>query len=184
MSNDYSENILIQESACNLLHNELGWNVQLAYNAEILGKDGTFGRENYNEVLLFRYFRKALKKFNPWINENQILEAQNLLENRISTSSPLQINEEKYFLIRDGIPVAIKKPNGQTETKKAAVIDFQNPDNNDFLAIKELKIEGDLYRRRTDIVGFVNGIPLLFVELKKNTIDVQSAYDEDRKSVV
>ncbi len=179
MSNDYSENILIQESACNLLHNELGWNVQLAYNAEILGKDGTFGRENYNEVLLFRYFRKALKKFNPWINENQILEAQNLLENRISTSSPLQINEEKYFLIRDGIPVAIKKPNGQTETKKAAVIDFQNPENNDFLAIKELKIEGDLYRRRTDIVGFVNGIPLLFVELKKNTIDVQSAYDEN-----
>ena len=82
-------------------------------------------------------------------------------------------------MIRDGIPVAIKKPNGQTETKKAAVIDFQNPENNDFLAIKELKIEGDLYRRRTDIVGFVNGIPLLFVELKKNTIDVQSAYDEN-----
>lgn len=63
--------------------------------------------------------------------------------------------------------------------KKAAVIDFQNPENNDFLAIKELKIEGDLYRRRTDIVGFVNGIPLLFVELKKNTIDVQNAYDEN-----
>lgn len=119
MSNDYSENILIQESACNLLHNELGWNVQLAYNAEILGKDGTFGRENYNEVLLFRYFRKALKKFNPWINENQILEAQNLLENRISTSSPLQINEEKYFLIRDGIPVAIKKAKWSDRDKKS-----------------------------------------------------------------
>lgn len=179
MSNDYSENILIQESACNLLHNELGWNVQFAYNAEILGKDGTFGRESYNEVLLVRYFCKALKKFNPWINENQILEAQNLLENRISTSSLLQINEEKYFLIRDGIPVTVKKPNGQTETKKATVIDFQNPDNNDFLAIKELKIKGDLYHRRTDIVGFVNGIPLLFVELKRNTIDVQNAYDEN-----
>ena len=179
MSNDYSENILIQESACNLLHNELKWDVELAYHAERLGKDGTFGRESYHEVLLFRYFRKALKKFNPWINENQILEAQNLLENRISTSSLLQINEEKYFLIRDGIPVTVKKPNGQTETKKATVIDFQNPENNDFLAIKELKIEGDLYRRRTDIVGFVNGIPLLFVELKKNTIDVQSAYDEN-----
>ena len=179
MSNDYSENILIQESACNLLHNELKWDVELAYHAERLGKDGTFGRESYHEVLLLRYFRKALKQFNPWINENQILEAQNLLENRISTSSLLQINEEKYFLIRDGIPVTVKKPNGQTETKKAAVIDFQNPENNDFLAIKELKIEGDLYHRRTDIVGFVNGIPLLFVELKNNTIDVQSAYDEN-----
>ena len=44
------------------------------------------------------------------------------------------------------------------------------------MAIKELKIKGDLYRRRTDIVGFVNGIPLLFIELKKNTVDVQDAY--------
>jgi len=59
------------------------------------------------------------------------------------------------------------------------VIDFQNPVNNSFLAIKELKIHGDLYRRRTDIVGFVNGIPLLFVELKKSTVDVQNAYDDN-----
>lgn len=97
----------------------------------------------------------------------------------MSTSSLLQVNEEKYFLIRDGIPVTVKRTNGHTETKKAAVIDFQNPDNNYFLAIKELKIHGDLYRRRTDIVGFVNGIPLLFVELKKNTVDVQNAYDDN-----
>ena len=82
-------------------------------------------------------------------------------------------------MIRDGIPVTVKKPNGQTETKKATVIDFQNPEKNYFLAIKELKIHGDLYRRRTDIVGFVNGIPLLFVELKKNTVDVQNAYDDN-----
>lgn len=179
MSYDYSENILVQESAGNLLHNELGWDVQFAYNTETLGKDGTFGRISYNEILLFRYFKEALKEFNPWINDSQISEAQKILEQRLSTSSLLQINEEKYFLIRDGIPVTVKKPNGQTETKKATVIDFQNPEKNYFLAIKELKIHGDLYRRRTDIVGFVNGIPLLFVELKKNTVDVQNAYDDN-----
>ena len=179
MSYDYSENILVQESAGNLLRDELGWDVQFAYNIEVLGKNGTFGRESYKDILLVRYFKEALKKFNPWINDNQIIEAQQLLEKRLSTSSLLQVNEEKYFLIRDGIPVTIKKPNGQTETKKAVVIDFQNPDNNYFLAIKELKIHGDLYRRRTDIVGFVNGIPLLFVELKKNTVDVQNAYDDN-----
>lgn len=179
MSYDYSENILVQESAGNLLHNELGWDVQFAYNTETLGKDGTFGRTSYNEILLFRYFKEALKEFNPWINDSQISEAQKILEQRLSTSSLLQINEEKYFLIRDGIPVTVKKPNGQTETKKATVIDFQNPEKNYFLAIKELKIHGDLYRRRTDIVGFVNGIPLLFVELKKNTVDVQNAYDDN-----
>lgn len=179
MSYEYSENILVQESAGNLLHDELGWDVHFAYNTEVLGKNGSFGRESYKDILLTRYFYEALRKFNPWINENQIREAQELLEKRLSTSSLLQANEEKYFLIRDGIPVTVKKPNGQTETKKAIVIDFNNPDSNYFLAIKELKIHGDLYRRRTDIVGFVNGIPLLFVELKKNTVDVQNAYEDN-----
>ena len=179
MSYEYSENILVQESAGNLLRDELGWDVKFAYNTEVLGKDGTFGRTSYNEILLVRYFREALRKFNPWINENQISEAQRVLEGRLSTSSLLQINEEKYFLIRDGIPVTVKKPNGQTESKNAVVIDFKNPNNNYFLAVKELKIHGELYRRRTDIVGFVNGIPLLFVELKKNTVDVQNAYDNN-----
>lgn len=179
MSYDYSENILVQENAGKLLACELGWDVKFAYNTESLGKDGTFGRENYKEILLIRYFKEALKKLNPWINENQIIEAQKVLENRLSTSSLLQVNEEKYFLIRDGIPVTQKKPDGQTEIKKAIVIDFQNPQNNYFLAVKEMKIQGDLYRRRTDIVGFVNGIPLLFVELKKNTVDVQNAYDDN-----
>lgn len=179
MSYDYSENILVQESAGNFLRDELGWDVKFAYNTEVLGKNGSFGRESYKDILLTRYFYEALRKFNSWINENQIIEAQQVLENILSTSSLLQVNEEKYFLIRDGIPVTVKKPNGQTKTKKAIVIDFKNPDSNYFLAIKELKIHGDLYRRRTDIVGFINGIPLLFVELKKNTVDVQNAYEDN-----
>ncbi len=179
MSYDYSENILVQESAGNLLRDELGWDVQFAYNTEVLGDSGTFGRKSYRDILLVRYFRAALKKLNPWITEEQILEAQTALEKRLSTASLLQINEEKYFLIRDGIPVTVKKPDGSAEEKKARVIDFTDPDQNSFLAVKELKIHGDLYRRRTDIVGFVNGLPLLFVELKKNTVDVQNAYDDN-----
>ena len=176
MSYDYSENILVQESAGHLLQNELGWDVAFAYNTEKLGENGTFGRKSYKEILLTRYFREALLRLNPWLTPAQVGEAQRTLEHRLSSASLMQINEEKYFLIRDGIPVTVKKPGGKTEEKRAAVIDFQNPDNNRFLAIKELKIHGDLYRRRTDIVGFVNGIPLLFIELKKNTVDVQDAY--------
>lgn len=179
MSYDYSENILVQESAGNLLRDEFGWDVQFAYNTEVLGEHGTLGRKSYKDILLVRYFRAALKRLNSWITDAQIIEAEKTLENRLSTSSLLQINEEKYFLIRDGIPVTVKKPNGKTETKRAAVIDFQNPDNNDFLAVKELKIHGDLYRRRTDIVGFVNGLPLLFIELKRNDVDVQNAYTDN-----
>ena len=179
MSYEYSENILVQESAGHLLQNELGWDVSFAYNTEKLGASGTFGRNSYKEILLSRYFRVALKKLNPWITEAQITEAQQKLEHHLSMATLMQINEEKYFLIRDGIPVTVKKPGDQTETKIAAVINFKSPAENHFLAIKELKIHGDLYRRRTDIVGFVNGIPLLFMEFKRTTVDVQEAYDNN-----
>ncbi len=175
MSYDYSENILVQESVGHLLE-ELGWRVELAYYTEVLGDNGSFGRKSYKDILLVRYFKEALKRLNPWITPELAEDARKTFEQHLSTSSLMQINEEKYFMIRDGIPVKVKNPNGKIEEKKAAIIDFTNPDNNEFLAIKELKIHGDLYRRRTDIVGFVNGIPLLFVELKKNTVDVQDAY--------
>ena len=176
MSNDYSENELVQESAASQLHLELGWDLKYAFDREKLGENGDLGRKSYKEVLLTRYFRAALKRLNPWITEDQIVEAQSALERRLSTSSPLQINEEKYFLIRDGIPVTVKRPDGATEPRKAAVIDFHNPENNDFLAVRELKIQGDFHNRRADIVGFVNGLPLLFIELKSIAKDVRNAY--------
>lgn len=179
MSYDYSENTLVQESSGNLLHDELGWNVIYAYNTETLGKNGTLGRESYKEILLTRSFRFALKRLNPWINQSQILEAQSTFEMHLSTSSLLQINEEKYKLIKDGIDVTVRKIDGQTEKRKVTLIDFKNVNNNEFLAVKELKIHSELYRRRTDIVGFVNGIPLLFIELKRTTVDVHDAYDDN-----
>ena len=176
MSHDYSENILVQESAGHLLERELGWEVVFAYNTERLGESGTLGRRSYHEILLTRYVKQALTRLNPWLTARQVEEAMGKLQSRLSTASLMQINEEKYDLIRDGIPVTVQRPGGKTEEKRAALIDFQHPENNHFLAVKELKIHGDLYRRRTDIVGFVNGTPLLFVELKKTTVDVQDAY--------
>ena len=179
MKYEYSENVLVQDSAAALMHDELGWDVVFAYNQEVLGENGTLGRKDYHEIVLWRYLDKALKKLNPWINDAQVNEAHQTISSYLSSASLLQINEEKYFMIRDGIPVTVKKPNGKTEEKKAIVIDFNDPDNNHFLAVKELKIHGDLYRRRTDIVGFVNGLPLLFIELKRNDVDVENAYTDN-----
>ena len=179
MKYEYSENVLVQDSAAALMHDELGWDVVFAYNQEVLGENGTLGRKDYHEIVLWRYFDKALKKLNPWITDAQITEARQTLSSYLSSASLLQINEEKYFMIRDGISVTVKKPNGKTEEKKAIVIDFNDPDSNHFLAVKELKIHGDLYRRRTDIVGFVNGLPLLFIELKRNDVDVENAYTDN-----
>lgn len=179
MSYDYSENILVQESAGQLLEKELGWRVAFAYNKEVLGINGTFGRLSYREILLRRYFKQALQKLNPWLTPLQLDEAEKKMLAHLSTASLMQINEEKYAYIKDGIPVTAKRADGTTEEKRAAVIDFKNPENNDFLAIKEMKVHGELYRRRTDIVGFVNGIPLLFIELKKHDVDVENAYNDN-----
>ena len=95
MSYEYSENVLVQGSAGDLLRDKLGWEVAFAYNTEKLGEDGTFGRKSYKEILLTRYFREALLRLNPWLTPAQIGEAQRTLEHRLSTASLLQINEEK-----------------------------------------------------------------------------------------
>lgn len=179
MSCDYSENILVQESAGRLLHDELGWEVKFAYNTEQLGENGTFGRKSYREIVLWRYFKQAVFELNPWLTQPVYQDAVKVLEHHLASSSLMQINEEKYDYLRDGIPVSVKKEDGRTVTERVQVFNFAEPEKNHFLAIKELKIHGELYRRRTDIVGFVNGIPLLFVELKKNTVDVQNAYTDN-----
>ena len=179
MSYDYSENELVQKSAAHLLHDELGWDVVYAYHTEQLGTDGMLGRESYQEILLRRDLVDALHRLNPWMDDAQVEAALDALERRLSSASLLQVNEEKYFLIRDGVPVTVKQPDGREEQRRAMVIDFADPAQNRFLAVQEMKIHGDIYHRRTDIVGFVNGIPLLFIELKKNTVDVRAAYDDN-----
>ena len=108
MSREYSENVLVQNSAGNLLQNVLGWEVVMAYNSEKLGPDGTLGRTSYGEVLLTRYFRQALLRLNPWLTPNQLDEVQKKFTAHVSTASLMQINEEKYFLLRDGIPVTVQ----------------------------------------------------------------------------
>ena len=75
MSYDYSENVLIQESAANLLRDELGWEEVYAYNTEQLGEAGTLGRKSYKEILLTRYFREALPRLNSWLTPAQLDEA-------------------------------------------------------------------------------------------------------------
>lgn len=179
MPNAYTENKLVQESASKLLQDELGWEVVFAHHQEKLGENGTLGRKDLRDVILTRYFRRALRQLNPWITAEQLDEAEQTMLERLSSASPLQINEEKYKLIRDGISVRVKKPDGSSVVERAWVIDFKSPKNNHFLAVRELTIKGEYYERRPDIVGFVNGLPLIFVELKAIDVSIQDAYTQN-----
>ena len=177
MSWEYSENILVQNSAGKVLKDKLDWKVVFAYNTEVLGENGTLGRKSYKEIVLTRYLRQALFDNNDWMTDEYADSAVKTLCAYTASATLMQINEEKYSMLRDGIPVQVKKPDGTFESRNAAVYNFAEPEKNHFLAVQEMKIHGELYRRRTDIVGFVNGIPLLFVELKKQNVDVKNAYD-------
>jgi len=177
MSWEYSENILVQNSAGNVLQDKLGWDVVYAYNTEVLGEDGTLGRKAYHEILLIRYLRAALFELNDWMTDELCSAVIKTLSATASSETLMQTNESKYTMLRDGVPVKYKKPDGTFEERRACVFNFDEPTKNHFLAVKEMKIHGAHYRRRTDIVGFVNGVPLLFVELKKQNVDIADAYN-------
>lgn len=179
MAKDFSEDILIQKSAADLMENELGWESIYAFDSEVLGLNGTLGRRSYHDVLLTARFSRALKSLNPWMTDVQVTEATERMTEYMSSQTLMQINEQKYRLIRDGIPVTRTKANGETEEVRARVIDFGSPEKNDFLCVRELWVYGAVYHRRADIVGFVNGLPLLFIELKNHDVAVEDAFNKN-----
>ena len=105
MAREYSEDLLIQKSTADLLEKELGWKSVYAFDSEVLGENGTLGRKAQNEVVLIRHFRMALKRLNPWMNDKQLVEAVERMTGYMSSQTLMQINEEKYGFLRDGVPV-------------------------------------------------------------------------------
>ena len=186
---EYSEDNLIEKTAIDLFYYRLGWDTLLAFNKESYGEGSTLGRLNRKEVLLKRIFFEKLKQFNPNLPEQAYNQAYEKLIEESIAKSLAEINFEKYLLLRNGIPVDFVNEKGeQIKNKKLKVFDFDNADNNNFLAVRQLWIQGRSNReRRPDIIGFVNGIPLLFIELKAAHRKLENAYNgnfTDYKDVI
>lgn len=181
MTWEYSEDNLIEQTAINLFYERLGWNTAIAYNKESFGEGSTLGRLNKRESILKRNFFLKLKELNPGLPEQTYTQAYEKLTEETSTKSLAELNYEKYLLLRDGIPVDyVAEDGGEIKNKYLKVFDFENPVNNDFLAVRQLWIEGRSKReRRPDIIGFVNGIPLLFIELKAAHRKLENAYNNN-----
>ena len=92
-------------------------------------------------------------------------------------------NREVYELLKDGIPVSVPdREHGGQKTERVRVIDWENASNNDFLLVSQMSITGSLYTCRPDLVGFVNGLPLVVVELKKPGVPAKQAFDDNLTS--
>jgi type I restriction enzyme R subunit len=84
-----------------------------------------------------------------------------------------------YLLLKNGVQVTYRDADGNEESDTVRVIDWREPDNNDFLLASQVWIAGDMYRRRADLVGFVNGVPLVFIELKATHRHLKNAYTDN-----
>jgi type I site-specific restriction-modification system R (restriction) subunit len=162
----YDEDTLVQATTADYLRDELRWESVYAYNTETFGPEGTLGRKDDTEVVLKRYLGEALVTLNPDLPEEAYQAALREITQATVAQSPIHANREKYELLRDGVLVSYRDEKAVLKRARLRVFDFANPEANHFLCVRELWLKGPLYRRRADIVGFVNGLPLLFMELK------------------
>ncbi len=183
MSNHaYSEDQLVEQPAIGLFA-ALGWQT-LSAMEETFGAGGTssttLGRETKGEVVLTERLRAALTKLNPGLPPEAIQTAIDELTRDRSAMSLEAANREIYRLLKDGIPVSVPdREHGGQKTERLRVVDWAQPENNDFLLVSQFSVVGSLYTCRPDLVGFVNGLPWVVIELKKPGVPARSAFDEN-----
>ena len=197
MPHAYTEDQLVEQPAIGLFA-ELGWQTVSALE-EIFGATGTLLRETKGEVVLVSRLRTALVRLNPALPPEAITAAVDELTRDRSAMSLPAANREIYTLIKDGIRVSIPEPEdspsspallprgegsshrraGGQRTERVRVIDWENPAANDFLLVSQFSVTGALYTCRPDLVGFINGLPLVVIELKKPGVPARAAFDEN-----
>lgn len=175
--NQYTESNLIEQSAIELFKS-LGYSHQDCYS-ETFGEIGTLGRETSTDVVLKPRLRQALIKLNPTLPPEAIDHAIEELSRDRSILHPVTANREVYKLIRDGVKVKVRQADGTEADETAKVIDFNKPDNNDFFLASQFWVTGEMYKRRADLEGFVNGLPLIFIELKAVHKKLENAFKDN-----
>jgi type I restriction enzyme R subunit len=177
-----TEDRLVQETFANHLRDVLGWESVYAFNDETFGPGSLLGRAGPQEAVLTRDLRAAVVKLNPDLPPETVDKVLETLTRQDFTRSLVQINQEYHGYLRDGVPVHYRDAKGQERDGRARVIDYQTPANNRFLAVRELKLSGlraPHYNRRADLVCFVNGLPLVFIELKAVYLDIRNGFEQN-----
>ena len=175
--NPYTEGYLVEQPAMELLQS-IGWETKNCYE-EVFGKEGTLGRETTSEVVLTRYLYDAIKRINPDANIDAVELAIDEITKDRSSLSAVSANQEIYKLLKDGVPVTYRDDFDEEVDGRVYVIDWKKPKNNTYIMVNQLWVTGQVYKRRLDVVGFVNGMPFIFMELKANHKNIADAYNNN-----
>jgi type I restriction enzyme R subunit len=178
MPHAYTEDQLVEQPAIELFR-KLGWKTASAFE-ELFGPDGTFQRETSAEVVLLARLRAALQQLNPRLQAEAISAAVNQLTRDRSVMSLATANRDVYELLKQGVQVSVADPErGGQKIERVRVIDWDNPASNDFLLVSQMTIMGPLYTCRPDLIGFMNGLPLVVMEFKKPGVPARAALEDN-----
>jgi len=176
--NELNENNLVEQTVIKLIKDV--WADRSCHiNAYSDEKDLILGREHRGEVVLKKHLLPALKKLNPKFSEEILSIAIDELTRNRSNLSLVNANHEIYNLLRDGASVMSANEKGECKTERIRFFDFEKPKNNHFLVVSQMWIVGEMYTRRPDVVLFVNGIPLVLLELKASHKSLVDAYRDN-----
>lgn len=172
----FTEDQLVEQPALQVLA-ELGWET-LSAAEEVFGGTGTLGRDTPGDAVLVPRLRGALRRLNPDLTPETLEGAVEALGRDRSATSLVAANRELWELLRDGVPVTVHDhDHGGERPERVRVIDWTDPAANEFLAVSQMTLTGPLYTRRPDVVGFVNGLPLVVLEFKKPGQPTRQAFD-------
>jgi len=185
-SDKYSEEALVERPAMELF-SRLGWSVQNCFHEFDENGLSFLGRETKGDVVLISRLKPILQKINSDLPEVAIDEAIKVLMQDRSVMGMASANREVYDLLKNGALVSFMNDKKEQIRERVKFIDWDNMDNNDFFLASQFWIAGDMYTCRADLIGFINGIPLIFIELKASHRNLKKAYDEnlrDYKSTI
>jgi len=168
----------VEENVLTILEN-LGYEIIRGDNENYLPEGRSALRADYSDVVLVERLREAIGRINPSVSEETREQAAKQLL-RSQSQKLIEDNESFHKLLADGVDVAYQS-DGEEMYQKIWLFDFENPRNNDFLAVNQFTVIENNVERRPDVILFVNGIPLLIIELK-NLADeeatIWTAYDQ------
>lgn len=176
--NPFTEDNLVEQTVIQLIKDV--WADEACHiNAYTDAEDLRLGREHRGEVVLKKFLLPALSKINSRLPQDAIIQAVEQLTRDRSHLSLVKANHEVYKILRDGANVQVPKGDGSSDTEIVRFIDFENAGNNHFLCVSQFWVVGEMYTRRADVVLFVNGIPLMLLELKASHKSLVDAYRDN-----
>ncbi|MFZ9936904.1 MAG: type I restriction endonuclease [Luteolibacter sp.] len=172
MSEDQIEQAILQRQQ--FVH---GYDVENFFTEDREDLDDGSNRSSKREVILHDRLRATALRLNPNFPESVIYGALKTLCERRRAMPIVAANREVYDLIRDGVRVEFRDAEGKNRVEQVRVIDFKDAEANEFLAVSQMWIQGEVRFSRPDVLLYITGLPLVFIELKNSNVKLRNAID-------